>query len=121
MRTSVRIFGGLAIGIVVCFIGASVAAITLGLTLTYFENHGIAAPYLTRDYTLGGIRTNGADIVLLAASVGSGLLALAIWLFATRESKRDRGAFSGAGLITAADNTPASRLPRKPPEQQSGE
>jgi hypothetical protein len=113
MRASIRILAGLAIGIVVCFTVATVVAIALALAQTYFSGHGIATPRLTREYTFGSIRTTGADIILVGASAGSGILAMAIWLIATRRSRRDSAAFSGAGLITGADSTQASQNPRK--------
>ncbi len=106
MHASVRILAGLAIGIVVCFIAATVAAIGLGLAQTYFAGHGIETPYLTREYTYRGIRISGADVILVGSSLGLGLLAMGIWFFATGRSKRDSAAFSGAGVITAADSPP---------------
>jgi len=111
MRASVRILGALVIGVVVCFTSAIVIAIALALVQTYFSGHAINVPFLTREFNHGPVHMSGADIILVAASVGLGVLVMGIWLFATKESKRDRAAFSGAGLITGADNKTARRSP----------
>lgn len=109
MRASVRILGALVIGIVVCFTSAIVIAISLALAQTYFSGHGINTAFLTREFNRGPVHMSGADIVLVAASVGLGVLAMGIWLLATKQSKRNSAAFSGAGLITGADNKTAKR------------
>jgi hypothetical protein len=114
MRRSIWILAGLAIGILVCFTAATVTAIALALVQVYFSGHGIQTPHLTREYTLGPVHANGTDLILVGISVGLGILAMAIWFITTRRSKADSAAFSGAGLITAADNTPSSQHPRKP-------
>lgn len=121
MRASIRLLAGLAIAIVVCFTAATLAAIALALAQIYFSGHGIATPHLTREYTLGSMRATGADILMVGVSVGSGLLAMVIWFLSTARGKRDSGAFSGAGLITAADSTPPSQKPRKSGEQPPSE
>ena len=111
MRASVRILGGLVIVIVVCFTSAIVIAIALALAQKYSSRHAIDVSFLSREFSRGAVHVSGADIVLVAASVGLGVLVMGIWLFATKESKRDRAAFSGAGLITGADNKTARRSP----------
>ena len=121
MRAGFRLLAGAGIGVVVCFTAATLAAIALAVAQMYFSGHGIATPRLTREYVLGSFHATGGDILLLGVSAGAALLAMVIWFVATREGKRDQAAFSGAGLITGADNTPATQRPRKPPEQQSGE
>jgi hypothetical protein len=121
MRAGIRLLAGLAIGVVVCFTAATLAAIALALAQIYFSGHGIATPRLAREYTLGSIRATGGDILLVAVSLGAGLIAMVIWFAATGKGKRDSAAFSGAGLITGADSTPTSPHPRKPREQQPGE
>src|SRR5687768_15752986 len=101
MRASVRILAGLAIGIVVCFTGSVVVAIALALAQTYFSGHGIET-FLRREFSRGPIHMSGADVVLVGVSVGLGILAMGIWFYATRWSKADKAAFSGAGIITGA-------------------
>jgi hypothetical protein len=96
----------------VCFTSAIGIAIGLALAEKYFTGHGIAAPFLTREFNRGAVHMSGADIILVAASVGLGVLAMGIWLLATKQSKHDSAAFSGAGLITGAANTPAKRSHR---------
>ena len=112
MRASVRILGGLVIGIVVCFTSAIVIAIALALAQKYSSRHGIDVSFLSREFSRGPVHVSGADIVLVAASVGLGVLLMGIWLLATKGSKRDSAAFSGAGLITGADSTSAKGSPK---------
>jgi len=97
---------------VVCFTSAIGIAIGLALAEKYFSGHGIAAPFLAREFNRGPVHLSGADIILIAASVGLGVLALGIWLLATKRSKHENAAFSGAGLITGADSGPAKPSPR---------
>ena len=105
MRASVRIFAGLAIGIVVCFVSAVVVAIAMALAQTYFSERRVGE-FLRREYSRGFIQMSGADIVLVGASVALGILAMVIWLYATRWTRAEKAAFSGAGIITGADPTP---------------
>jgi hypothetical protein len=105
MRASVRIIGGLALGVVVCLVTAVVVAIALAVAQTYFSGHNIDT-FLKREFSRGSIQMSGADIVLVGASAVLGILAMLIWFYATRWTKAEKGAFSGAGIITGADRTP---------------
>lgn len=111
MRASVRIFAGLAIGIVVCFVSAVIVAVTMALAQTYFSERRVGE-FLRREYNYGFIHMSGADIVLVGASISLGILATAIWLYATRWTRADKAAFSGAGIITGAE-------PRQPLKSSS--
>lgn len=115
MRTSVRIFAGFAIGVVVCFVTAVIVAITMALAQTYFSERRIGE-FLRREYNYGSIHMSGADIVLVGASVALGILAMIIWLYATRWTKAEKGAFSGAGIITGAEPNKPLQTYTKPPE-----
>ena len=121
MRPSIRILAGFAIGIVVCFTAATLAAISLAVAQKYYSARGIETPHLAREYKLGAIHATGADLILVGTSVAIGILGMTIWFLATRTSKADIAAFSGAGLITAADNKPASQKPRKSGEGRPSE
>lgn len=105
MRASVRIFAGLAIGIVVCFASAVVVAIAMALAQTYFSERGVGE-FLRREYSRGFVQMSGADIVLVGASVTLGILAMVIWFYATSWTKAEKAAFSGAGIITGAEPAP---------------
>ena len=98
-------------GIVVCFTSAIVIAIALALAQKYSSRHGIDVSFLSREFSRGSVHMSGADVILVAASVGLGVLAMGIWLLATKQSKRDSAAFSGAGLITGADDKKARGNP----------
>jgi hypothetical protein len=102
MRASARIFGGLAIGIVVCFVSAVVVAIALAVAQTYFSGHGIET-FLKREFNRGFIQMSGADVVLVGTSASLGILAMLIWFYATRWTRGEKAAFSGAGIITGAE------------------
>jgi hypothetical protein len=118
MRASVRIFGGLVIGVVVCFVSAVVVAIVLAVTQTYFSGHNIET-FLKREFSRGPIQMSGADIVLVGTSGALGILAMLIWLYATRWTKAEKAAFSGAGIITGAEPAPRRQTfekPQEPPE-----
>jgi hypothetical protein len=118
MRASIRILSGVAIAIVACFTGAVIVAITLALAEMYMSRHGIDASFLTRQYSRGPVSMSGADLVFVAASIAFGLLAMGIWFFATRTSRAERAAFSGAGLITGANMATTRQNPRRPPAPQ---
>ena len=115
MRASVRILAGLAIGVVVCFVSAVIVAITMALAQTHFAERRIGE-FLRREYNYGFIHMSGADVVLVGASLGLGIVAMVIWLYATRWTKGEKAAFSGAGIITGAEPNKPLQTYTKPPE-----
>lgn len=115
MHASVRILAGLAIGIVVCFTSAVVVAIALAVAQKYSGGQGIEA-FLRREFSRGPIHMSGADVVLVGASLALGVLAMGIWFYATRWTKAERAAFSGAGIITGAQPMPPKQTATKPQE-----